>query len=184
MQDARTWKFAATLGVDNDQERRVDITLQEKLVELYQAMRPALLGYVRQFVGSSAEAEDIVQATFLKTFDEMRRAKILNLRAWLYRVAHNLAIDQLRRNNIQETAIAEWLVLSAGAQSEPSAEENTIQRQRISNAMRSVNERERNCLLLRAEGLSYLEIGEVLGISAKAVSVYLVRGLKKIRGNS
>ena len=184
MQDARTWKFAATMGVDNDRERREDVTLQEKLVELYQTMRPALLGYVRQFVGSTAEAEDIVQATFLKTFDEMRRAKILNLRAWLYRVAHNLAIDQLRRNTVQETAIAEWLFLSASSPSEPSAEENTIQRQRISNAMRSVSERERNCLMLRAEGLSYVEIGEVLGISAKAVSVYLVRGLKKIRGNS
>jgi DNA-directed RNA polymerase specialized sigma24 family protein len=35
--------------------------------------------------------------------------------------------------------------------------------------------------MLRSEGLSYQEIGEVVGISHKAVSVYLARGLKKVR---
>src|SRR5215471_20542873 len=167
MQDARTWKFAATMGVDNDRERREDVTLQEKLVELYQTMRPALLGYVRQFVGSTAEAEDIVQATFLKTFDEMRRAKILNLRAWLYRVAHNLAIDQLRRNGRLQSAAAQWLFQQIESRSEHSAEENAIWQQKISNALKSLNEKERSCLTLRAEGLSYAEVGEILGISSK-----------------
>jgi DNA-directed RNA polymerase specialized sigma24 family protein len=38
--------------------------------------------------------------------------------------------------------------------------------------------------LLRAEGLSYAEIGQVLEISAKSVSVYLARGVKKVRSES
>jgi RNA polymerase sigma-70 factor (ECF subfamily) len=183
MQDERTWKFPTPLGIDDAEKRCVDDTLQEKVVELYQTMRHALLGYVHQFVGSTAEAEDIVQTTFLKTFDEMQKAKILNLRAWLYRVAHNLAIDHLRRNSSQETAATEWLFRQTGARSQPSVEETAIRRQRVSNVLKLLNDRERNCLMLRSEGLSYGEIGEVLGISSKAVSVYLVRGLKKVRGN-
>jgi RNA polymerase sigma-70 factor, ECF subfamily len=183
MQDERTWKLPATLGVDDAQKRCADDTLQEQIVELYQTMRPALLGYVYRFVGSMAVAEDIVQTTFLKTFNEMKKVKIVNLRAWLYRVAHNLAIDQLRRNSAQDTAAMEWLFHRNSAQSEPSAEEMAIRQQRISKALKSLNEKERNCLTLRAEGLSYGEIGEVLAISSKAVSVYLVRGLKKVRGD-
>jgi RNA polymerase sigma-70 factor, ECF subfamily len=183
MQDERTWKFPATLGVDNAHKRCADDASQEKIVELYQTMGPALLGYVRQFVGSAAAAEDIVQTAFLKTFDEMQRGKILNLRAWLYRVAHNLAIDQLRRNRNEETAVTGWFLQRTEPRSAPSAEENAIRQQRISHVLKSLNDRERGCLMLRAGGFSYAEIGEVLGMSSKAVSVYLVRGLKKVRGN-
>ena len=60
-----------------------------------------------------------------------------------------------------------------------SAEDDLIQRQRIALSLKALNERERHCLMLRAEGLSYMEIGDVLGVSEKSVSVYLSRGLKK-----
>ena len=68
------------------------------------------------------------------------------------------------------------------------AVENTeldyIQRQRIAQSLEGLNPRERNCLVLRAEGLSYREISAVLAISEKAVSVYLARGLKKLEGRN
>jgi RNA polymerase sigma factor (sigma-70 family) len=51
--------------------------------------------------------------------------------------------------------------------------------QEIEQALGLLAERERHCLMLRAEGLSYQEIGDVLEISAKSVSVYLARGLRK-----
>ena len=54
-----------------------------------------------------------------------------------------------------------------------------MRQQEIKRALSVLAERERHCLMLRAEGLSYQEIGEVLEISAKSVSVYLARGLKK-----
>ena len=58
-----------------------------------------------------------------------------------------------------------------------------IRKQRIAMSLGNLNERERHCLLLRAEGLSYKEIADVVGISAKAVSVYLARGLKKFEAD-
>jgi RNA polymerase sigma factor (sigma-70 family) len=124
-----------------------------------------------------------VQSAFLKLFDQLKRnANIHNLRSWLYRVVHNLAIDHVRRKGSRETTQAEWLALRSLTDTVQSAEHDLIQKQRIAGSLKALNERERHCLMLRAEGLSYVEIGEVLGLSQKSVSVYLARGLKKFGG--
>jgi RNA polymerase sigma-70 factor (ECF subfamily) len=154
--------------------------LQTRLLELYASARPALLSYIRQMVRSAAEAEDIVQSAFLKTFDQAAGQRIDNLRGWIYRVAHNLAIDALRRKAFHEQVVSEWVYTKPGETS-TSAEQASINRQTVEQALQRLNERERACLLLRADGLSYCEIGEVLEISAKSVSVYLARAVKKVR---
>jgi RNA polymerase sigma-70 factor (ECF subfamily) len=155
-------------------------SLEESIVELYATMRPSLLGYAYQVIGSAGEGEDLVQMAFLKLFDQLqRKAEILNVRSWLYRVVHNLAIDHIRRRGIHELACAEWLSARTMSDVPRSTENDLIVQEQIANSLQVLNERERHCLMLRAEGLSYQEIGDVLGISQKAVSVYLARGLKK-----
>jgi DNA-binding CsgD family transcriptional regulator len=64
----------------------------------------------------------------------------------------------------------------------PASNEDTLVRANlIVDALSRLTTRERQCLELRAEGHTYQEIGERLGTSAKSVSVYLVRGLRKLR---
>lgn len=157
--------------------------LQEKLVALYGKLRPALLNYVRQMVRSLADAEDIVQTAFLKTFDQAQFNRIENLRSWIYRVAHNLAIDSIRRASIHEQAVSEWVHRNR-LKTAITAEQASINQQAVERALSSLNERERACLLLRAEGFRYEEIAEVLGTSSKSVSVYLARAAKKVRNPS
>jgi RNA polymerase sigma-70 factor, ECF subfamily len=171
------------LGLEEVQRNRSSQRLEEVVVELYATMRSPLLSYAYQVACSSGDAEDLVQIAFLKLYDQLRsRAPIENARSWLYRVVHNAAIDQLRHQGKQESLAAEWL---AGNPAPPtSAEDDLILQQRVAQSLSLLNERERHCLLLRADGLSYKEISEVLSISVKAVSVYLVRGLKKIGGRS
>jgi len=180
MDQEQTLKLSQVFGFEQADSPRRSEQLEETIVELYASMRPSLLGYAYQIVGSTGEAEDLVQIAFLKLFDQMKRkAQILNVRSWLYRVIHNLAIDNIRRKGIHEVAVAEWLSNRSLNESSRTTEDEMIQQQRISQSLQILNERERYCLTLRAEGLSYQEIGEVLGISHKAVSVYLSRGLKK-----
>lgn len=157
--------------------------LQEKLVALYVTLHPALLNYVRQIVHSSADAEDIVQTAFLKAFDQAQLNRIENLRSWIYRVAHNLAIDSIRRTSIHEQAVSKWVHRNP-LETTITAEQASINQQAVERALSSLNERERACLLLRAEGFSYEEIAEVLGTSSKSVSVYLARAAKKVRHSS
>jgi len=167
-------------GADCAEGPRRTQSLEENVVDLYATMRPSLLGYAYQVVGSAGEGEDLVQMAFLKLFDQLRHdAQILNVRSWLYRVVHNLAIDHIRRRGIHEVACAEWLSARNLTDVPRSTENDLIVQEQIANSMQVLNERERHCLMLRAEGLSYQEIGDVLGISQKAVSVYLARGLKK-----
>ncbi|HVO81804.1 MAG TPA: sigma-70 family RNA polymerase sigma factor [Terriglobales bacterium] len=179
MEQGSILKLSPVLGLEQVENHRKHKP-EETIVEMYASLRPSLLSYAYQVVGSTGESEDLVQIAFLKLFDQLQRnSHILNIRSWLYRVVHNLAIDHIRRNGIHESAVAEWLSQRSRAGSVRSTEEELIQQQRISDSLRILNERERHCLLLRAEGLSYQEIGGVLGISEKAVSVYLARGLKK-----
>lgn len=159
-----------------------DEALQEEIVKKYMALSPALLSYALRVLRTLPEAEDVVQVTFMRLFDaQQKKEPINNLRAWLYRVAHNLAIDQLRSRNRREALSTKSELFFSRQQVEESAEKNLIEKQEIAAVLSRLNEREKHCLLLRAEGLSYEEIGNVVGISAKAVSVYLVRGLKKAR---
>ena len=171
--------LAQVFGLDSLEAGRTP-PLEETIVELYATMRVPLLSYAYQVVGSTGEAEDLVQLAFLRLFDQLRRRMpIQNLRSWLYRVVHNLAIDHLRRQGKEDSAVNEWVAHRSLETAPHSAEHDLIQRQRIAGSLELLNLREKRCLMLRAEGLSYKEIGDVLSISAKAVSVYLARGLKK-----
>jgi methyl-accepting chemotaxis protein len=100
------------------------------VVEAYVSVRPALQGSLHQIVGSTGEAEDLVQITFLKLFDQLRKnTEIRELRGWLYKVAHNLAIDSLRTRGREESTSTEWL----DERSTPgdSAEQNMIRKQQV-----------------------------------------------------
>jgi len=183
MEQGHILNLPQVFGAEHAENQRKSKRLEEQVVELYATMRPTLLGYAYHIVGSTGEAEDLVQSAFLKLFDQLKRnAQILNLRSWLYRVVHNLAIDHGRRKGIQDSTNTEWLAHRGLTAAVYSAEDDLIRQQRIALSLKGLNERERQCLMLRAEGLSYVEIGNVLGISQKAVGVYLARGLKKFGG--
>ena len=173
---------AQRFGFEAAELRRRSQPLEETVAELYATMRTPLLGYACQVVGSTGEAEDLVQIAFLRLFDQLRsRAQIENLRSWLYRVVHNLAIDQLRRQGKQESAVTEWLAQRALEASETSAEEDLIRRQSIINSLAILNVRERYCLILRAEGLSYGELAQALNLNPASVGTLLSRAQQTFR---
>ena len=180
MDEQRVLHLSQVFCLKETKAHRKTQPVEDTVVELYQTLRPSLVRYVYQLVGSTRDAEDLVQVAFLKLFDQLNgRAKILNLRSWLYRVVHNLVIDHVRRQSKHESVTNDWVSTRSIVAVPISPEGELIQREQIEMSLSILNERERHCLLLRAEGLSYKEISEVLGISAKAVSVYLARGLKK-----
>jgi RNA polymerase sigma-70 factor (ECF subfamily) len=176
-----SWGSLAALRLDGRALRRTD-RLDAVLVEVYARMRPAVVAYVYRLVGSTSDAEDILQTAFLSLWDQLQRgAEIRNARSWIYRVVHNLAIDQVRARDRRETSESMFAADqdAAHASAERSGEAALVLRSELAHAMSVLSPRERECLLLRAEGLSYQEIADVLQTSAKAVSVHLTRGLRK-----
>ena len=176
--------LSQVLNVETDDIRREKPDVEKVVENLYLNLRPALLSYVYYLVSSTAEAEDLIQIAFLQFFDQLEQNKeIHNPRAWLYRVVHNLAIEGFRRTGSREKLFQQWLS-DKNETSYESAEDEMIRREQIERSLQILNERERHCLMLRAEGLSYQEIADILEISAKSVSVYLARGLKKIESKN
>lgn len=183
MEETQAVGLSPAFGLEQVQGHRRTEPLENSIVDLYATMRPSLVGYAYHIVGRSGDAEDLVQIAFLKLFDQLQRcAQIENVRSWLYRVIHNEAIDQLRHEGKHESAVTTWMAERVRTEVTRSTEEEFIQKQHIAASLESLNTRERSCLVLRAEGLSYREISAILAISEKAVSVYLARGLKKLEG--
>jgi RNA polymerase sigma-70 factor (ECF subfamily) len=154
--------------------------VEEVVADLYARLRPSLLSYSYYLVGSSCEAEDLIQIAFLRLFDQLnQRTDIKNVRAWLYRVVHNLAVEHAKQSDRRTSLLRGWFTERDTSSALASVEENLIKREQIESCLALLSERERHALMLRAEGLSYSEIAEILQTSVKSVSVYLARGLKK-----
>ena len=149
---------------------------------LYRELRKPLLRYLVCLGLSTDEAQDVVQDAFLSLHKHLASGGVqTNIRSWLYRVAHNGARNRQlsydRRfgkpldpdlDSISEQATPEQLVL----------EKEKLRR--VGKAIRSLTESERECLLLRAGGLRYREIGEVLEIPTSTVGDTVDRAIKKL----
>ena len=152
--------------------------LQEEVSSLFDLYRSPLLRYLSSFGLTFADGEDILQEVFLSLFQHLRSGKSReNLRGWLFRVAHNLALKRRYRTRRDSEVLAE--TTDPG----PSPEEQLASMQtlkRLRAVVEALPEQDRRCLLLRAEGLRYREIAEVLEMSLGSVSVCLTRSLARI----
>ncbi len=174
-----------TISLDIDEIRKGAPRPEDFVTDLYLKMRPSLISYVYHLIGSTRDAEDVVQVAFIQLFDQVNRGvEIKNIRGWLYRVVHNLAIDLIRKAGRYESLFSQWIEDYERPAAEQSAEQVLINREQIEISLSRLNERERHCLMLRAEGLSYQEIADVIDSTAKSVSVYLARGLKKFESRN
>ena len=149
---------------------------------LYRELRKPLLRYLVCLGLSSDEAQDVVQDAFLSLQRHLASGGSQeNIRSWLFRVAHNQARN---RQKSYHRRFGE----SLDAETESMLDERTPERvvlerekfQRLEKAMRLLAESERECLLLRAGGLRYREIGEVLGIPTSTVADMVERAVKKL----
>ena len=144
----------------------------------------ALLRYVQHLLGdSSPEAEDIVQDTFLRLHRQCHahgRDSIVHLQTWLFRVAHNLAMDALRRRGGRRR-MQEKLQTNAR---EPDADDTLgdMERREVANyAMKQLEQLpgpQRRVLALKLlEGLTIRQIAKVIDTPPSTVGYQLNQGL-------
>ena len=156
-----------------------------EVIGLFGQFRNSLLRYALSFGLSLHDGEEITQEVFLALFQHLRVGKSRhNLRGWIFRVAHNLALKQ-RQANQRLPAQRDSDELRAEKQPDPapSPEEQVLSRQRQRHLMavlQALPQRDRCCLGLRLEGLRYREIAHVLGMSLGAVSISLTRSLARL----
>jgi RNA polymerase sigma-70 factor (ECF subfamily) len=160
----------------------------DEIVSMYDTLRVSLLGYLVGLGLVREEAEDVVQETFLRLLRNLEEVKDEeHLRPWIFRVAHNITVDQFRSarrradaNSVELSTLHEELSYT-GLSPEESAikqEQWRIARQ----AIERLTPQQKYVVLLRAEGLRYREIGEVLNLSTTRVGELVQRALVRLAG--
>ena len=163
---------------------RVYSELESVVIRLFDQFQGRILSYTLRCGLPFHDAEDVVQETFLALHRHLELGRPRsNLSGWLFRVAHNLALKRRTTIQVTERSILDESALDQHPCPSPNAEEEFLfsQRQRRLRAvLRALPDQDRRCLHLRAEGLKYREIAEVLGISLGGVSMSLARSLARI----
>ena len=155
------------------------VTLEDEVTGLFEQLRDPLFRYLLSFGLSVQDGEEIIQEVFLALFQHLKNGKPrYNLRGWVFRVGHNLAL-KVRQRRGAPSPDAERNAIDGSPDPEQQALHNQRQ-QRMSAVIRALPRQDRECLALRAEGIKYREIAEILGVSLGTVTLSLERSLAKL----
>jgi RNA polymerase sigma-70 factor (ECF subfamily) len=165
------------------------MTLSERVHALFEQLRVPVLRYVMRKTKDAGRAEEITQETFLRLFRYLKEQRpIDNPKAWLFTVANNLAIDASRGDShIQDLDETTWNRIEDKRLAAADPEQLTLQRERLERLRRVVlnlTALQRECLHLRAEGLRYREIADLLEISVSTVADAVRRASLKLSRES
>lgn len=159
----------------------------EELVRRYQ--RP-ITGYVFRIVGEYEASLDVTQEVFIKVYNSLEKySSEYKFSTWLYRIAHNAAVDHLRRNNVSkqslETENADGtfeLQLESAVPSPEQDHERSQWRSEIELVVELLPPAYRELIVLRhGQDLSYDEIAEVTGLPLGTVKNRLFRAREMMR---
>ena len=150
--------------------------------DLYRELRKPLLRYLACLGLSVDEAQDVVQDAFLSLHRHLAAGGSQeNIRSWIFRVAHNQARNRQSRYERRFAAPLEERIDTIADELTP--ESAVLEREKflqLRKAIGLLTEAERECLLLRAGGLRYREIGEVLGVPTSTVADTVDRAIRKL----
>jgi RNA polymerase sigma-70 factor, ECF subfamily len=158
----------------------------EEVVELFEQLRTPLLRYLITLGLNVQDGEEVIQEVFLALFQHLKKGKRGdNLRGWIFRVAHNLALKQFRstKSKIERASVPIGEVQAEFVSPADTPEEVLVRansEERIQAVIKALPEQDRRCLYLRAEGLRYREIAEALGVSLGSVANSLERAIGKL----
>ena len=144
---------------------------------LHDRYRQRLFAYVRQMLSAQSrqDAEDVLQDVFVRAFGALRAdERAVNVRAWLYRVAHNRCIDHLRR---PMPAPADIFEMSRTPLHDPLEDaQRREDLQRLVTDVGRLPDQQRSALLMREiDGMSYADLATALDVTVPAVKSLLVR---------
>ncbi len=172
----------------------------ERFDDLFRQFYPRLVPLAERLLGDRAEAEDIVQETFLRLSRSSQNAPgddeaLLDrpsevVGAWLRRVTLNLGVNRLRDRRRADARVLRATRLDGALDPErgPADDDSPTRallraevRDEVHAALAALPERQRTSLLMRHAGHSYAEIAATLGIAIGSVGVYLARGERAFR---
>jgi RNA polymerase sigma-70 factor, ECF subfamily len=157
-------------------------TLRQQFERLYRDSRDDLYAYVATLLGDRSAAEDVTALAFERAF---RRRRLYNPRrgserAWLFGIARNAALDELRRRKRTGPLVGD--PVEEDSRVGEDAVELLLRRAAVRAALAGLTPRERELIALKFHGgLSNTEIACVLGVSESNAGTLLHRTITKLR---
>jgi RNA polymerase sigma-70 factor, ECF subfamily len=144
-----------------------------------QDIRPELHRYCARMIGSVVDAEDVVQDALAKAYASLATTSVANMRGWLFRIAHNKAIDHLRRAGNQRIEhLDEYALL---ADPDPPLDERELVALALSVFVK-LAPKQRSCVILKdVMGYSLADISELLDATVPEIKAALHRGRARLR---
>jgi len=156
---------------------------KEDLVAIYEENSPGIYRYAVRLLGDANLAEDCVSETFSRFLGAIQRGggPKENIRAYLYRVAHNWITDFYRRQPLPELDLEDYEPVEPG--SNPASEvAEAMERERVRKAILRLPPEQQQIIQLRfLENWSHEEVAQVLGKSADATRSMQYRAMGSLR---
>lgn len=178
--EALTRLSARDVAVARERESARSASVQDEVAAHHDRYRAPLFRYLRSLGLPDPDSEEVLQDVFLALFRHLIAGKPeQNLQAWLFTVARNFALKRhgQRKDELELSWAADVFDRS------PNPEEHVVRAQqmnRVAAVVRALPEQDRECLVLRSEGLRYRDIAAMQGRSLGAVALAIKRSLARV----
>ncbi|MSQ14401.1 MAG: sigma-70 family RNA polymerase sigma factor [Dehalococcoidia bacterium] len=156
---------------------------QACLAALYERYYDRVYRFALTRLGSRSDSEDLAQGVFLKMVDKLPsyRLKGLPFAAWLFRIAHNAVVDQLRRRSRRPQVGMDEIDMASNASTELEVE-RSLTNEELVKAIRGLTPAQQDVITLRfASGLSVSETAKTLGKAEGTVKATQSQALRALR---
>jgi RNA polymerase sigma-70 factor, ECF subfamily len=155
---------------------------REAFLEAYDKHADAIFKHCYFRLFNRERAKEIMQDTFLRAWEQMSKGvDIKNIKAFLYRIATNLIIDDTRKKKTNSLDLMQEQGFNP-AVSDTDSIFNRLDGERVKKMIEQMDEKYATVILMRyVDDLTVKEIAEVLGVTQNVVSVRIHRGLKEIK---
>lgn len=148
-----------------------------------------LASWLSKRVRNDEDANDLAQEAFLRMHKFQQSRELDNARAFLFRTANNLAVDQLRRDKVHDRYLSSEMLPEQSDEEDdkfaPSAERTVSAEQELGKIYEVVDRMppkvRRAFLLHRGKDMSYSEIAAEMNVSTSMVEKYIIEALKLLR---
>jgi RNA polymerase sigma-70 factor, ECF subfamily len=166
--------------------RRAIDPREAEFAQLFEEFSAPIFNYVLRMVADADRAADITQDTFIKAYRKLDTVTdATSTRSWLYRIATNTAIDDMRRRRMVRPMGDDAPAFVNRPDPRPGPEAQVLAAtldERVQRALSTLRPNHRQCLLLSdLEDMSAQQIGEVMGLSYAAVRTLLCRARGEMR---
>ena len=178
-----TMDAAITLSPDDEAMRRICAGDNAALASLFDRHKVRLFGFLYHLVGDRSLAEDLLGETFLRVYRSRAKYRCgSGFVPWLFTIARNLAIGELRRRSTLKR-IQERLLRQAAVDSEGWSPEQDEMQEQVRQALHRLPEDQRSALVMKEYlGMDYAEVAQVLGCTEQAARARTYRARNTLRG--